>query len=959
MDTHKRMWVAVSVILILSMLAIPGFTGAAAQGPEPIKLRVQTPHYQLDASGPRVPGYLQDRTPGAPMLPVYQTVVELPAGGEWRLEIATPGAQMLAAVDAIPAAAEPDPAREAPRTSSNVDELPAEPALIVRPDPAIYSSDAFYPSEPVIAGEVQWQRGSRFVPLRVYPFQYNPVSGALRYLPDISIEITIAPDTDAASSGASGLSVPDGAQANPPAVNGNALRIYTGQRGMHRLTYSDLSAAGVPLASVNVSTFAMYYLGEQIDIQVVDRNGNGLFNTDDLVVFYAEPYEGRFMTRNVYWFSYGTGGGARMQTRQQTPTGSEPVVTTITQSARVEVDKVYVSEIYRPMDEDHYYDDSLYPNVSQPTVTRTYNLALDDLITTGSATLRARVYGGTVQGAATDQSVALRVNGNSAGVFQWKGQTGNTATQTIPGSWLSSNTAIVLEAALSQLPGFSYYWIYPDWVELTYAARADAEADRIYVEAAPAGANKVEVTGFSSPSVRVYDIRDPRRPVQLTSMQSQPAGGAYTVHFWDADLPNPRYFLATEGGLIAPVAVQPDTPSNWLSPTQNASYIAIVHPDLWNAVQPLLNHRQAEGLAVAKVNVQDIYDEVSYGRVDPAAIKSFLAYAYQNWRSDGSPPDFVLVVGDGHGDFKNAEGSTLKNLIPPYLVHVDPWIGETASDNRYVSIDGPNDRLPEMHIGRISAQNAAEVTNVINKVLAYENSVPSGSWQSKVAFIADDCNDRVGDFNAISELVRQNWLPSQYSFSRTYFRKPVPGDNCPNANYSDPAAMKNAIKNVYNGQNLLLQWFGHGSRFRWGYSDSLFNYADVATLAPNSVWPLVMHYTCYTGYFHNIYMNLQSLAETELNTASRGSVASFAASGQHLGTDELVMNYGINQALLYDRLPRIGQVIDSARYYYFANSPAYLDLIDSSLLFGDPALKVRLPATVVPDHKAYLPFVVR
>ena len=430
------------------------------------------------------------------------------------------------------------------------------------------------------------------------------------------------------------------------------------------------------------------------------------------------------------------------------------------------------------------------------------------------------------------------------------------------------------------------------------------------------------------------------------------------MHFWDADLANPSYFLATEAALLAPASIQADTPSSWQSPSRNASYIAIVHSDLWNAIQPLLDHRQAEGLTVAKVNIQDIYDEFSYGRIDPEAIRSFLTYAYQNWRSDGSPPEYVGLVGDGHYDYNNVEGSTLKNLIPPYLVDIDPWIGETAADNRFVSVDGPDDILPEMHIGRISAQDAAGVTAYVNKVLAYENSALGGSWQRNVAFIADDCNNSVGDFNAISELIRKNWLPAQYSSTTTYFRVPTAGDNCPDANYTDPAAMKSAIKNVYNGQNLLLQWFGHGSRFRWGFSTSLFNYQDIATLAPNTVWPMVMHYTCYTGYFHNVHQNLQSLAETELTTAGKGSVVSFAATGQHLGSDEVVMNQGVNKALFYDRQPRIGQAIDSARSYYFTNSPAYLDLIDSSVLFGDPALKVRGPAIVATDNM-YLPLISR
>ena len=65
------------------------------------------------------------------------------------------------------------------------------------------------------------------------------------------------------------------------------------------------------------------------------------------------------------------------------------------------------------------------------------------------------------------------------------------------------------------------------------------------------------------------------------------------------------------------------------------------------------------------------------------------------------PPRYVLLVGDGHYDFKNVTGTPQLNLIPPYLIPIDPWIGETAADNRYVSVDGTADFMPDMAIGRI------------------------------------------------------------------------------------------------------------------------------------------------------------------------------------------------------------------------------------------------------------------
>jgi hypothetical protein len=952
--THPIIRAACAVFLAAALLLTPQVASSDSSDPAAITLRVQTPTYELTDGGVTVPGYSLNREPGAPMLPVYYELVELPVEGSWDLAFETPGATLLAATSSIPAAPTPDLGLERPLTNADVDELPQEATTVDRPDPAIYGVDAFYPQAVVVAGEEQRQRGRRFLPVQVYPFQYNPATGQLRYAPDVQVTIRVKPGDDKLQAAAPGQ-VSD---VNPPASSGNAARIYTAGRGMHRLTYTNLVAAGVPLATTPVSNFAMYYLGQPIDIQVIDRNGNDRFDADDLVVFFAEPYQGRYMTRNVYWFAYGASGGGRMGSRGTPITGSEPVVTQVTQIARLEVDKVYQSQINLPAGQDRYFDEALYPSAAagRPVTARNYTLPVDDPVASAPATLRVRLYGGVAQAPDPDQSVAISVNNAAASVHQWEGVGGYTATASVPGSRLTApSSQIRLEAALSQLPLLAYYWIHPEWLELSYTAIADAENDRIGIEAAPAGANHLVVTGFTIPGVHVYDVRDPRRPVELTTVDPQQDGATYTIHFWDVDLPDPTYELATESALLAPVAVEADTPSTWRSPGHDAAYIAIAHSDVWSAVQPLLNYREAEGLPVARVNIQDVYDEFGYGRVDPEAIREFLGYAYHNWNDSGDPPEFVLLAGDGHHDFKGVEGSTLKNMIPPYLAHIDPWIGETAADNRYASVDGPDDFLPDMHIGRISAQNSTEMMNAVNKILAYEQSAPAGPWRENVTFVADSCNDPVGDFNAISELVRQKWLPRVYTANKLYYRIVQPNDNCPNANFTDPAAMRAAINSAYNGQNLLIQWFGHGSRFRWG-SVSLFNTTDVVALPQTNVWPMVMHYTCYTGYFHNVYQNRQSLAELELLSAGKGSVVSFAATGQHLGTDELVMNYGVNKALFYDRLPRIGQVIDAARYYYYANSPTYMDLIDSSVLLGDPALKTRV---LTQSFSTFLPAVRR
>lgn len=933
-----RVWQLIPAVLVLSLAALASGeqTLVAAPPDEPalISLRVQTPRFELDRGGVRVAGYARHDVPGAPALPVWSTVVELPHIGRWEVTYKSVEARALDEQVVVPPAPVPPGAPLGPRGSFPGGELPAAVASVARADPAIYARDAFYPASPVVSGNVQWQRGRRLLALRVFPFQYNPASKTLRYHPDLRIAIRVAPGGPRPQDGP-----PDGAARPARLAHGrSALRLRTGARGFYRLTYDDLFAAGVPLTTADPATFAITFLDEPVDIQVTGA-GDGRFDPGDLVIFYAEPYQGRYEDHNVYWFIEGGEPSPRMAVREVVQTGREPVVTQITQTLHVEFDREYRSLSLRPRDADHWFDAPLSVNASTPTATVTYTLDLDDLVPVGDVILRAAVHGGTDQDPTGDQSVAIRLNGHAAGTFQWEGATDFVATAAVPGAWFDSpSNQLTLEAALSQFPpeqGLSYYWISPDWVEVTYPAAAHAEGDRFFIEEAAQGAKELVVSGFSLESggaVSVFDVRDPRHPVQLSPVQSERSGAEYVLHVWDTDRPAAAYFMTSVAALAPPLAIEPDTPSNWRAPDHAYDYIAIVHRTLSEAIQPLLDHRSAEGLRVARVDVQDIYDEFSGGRVDPEAIRSFLSYAYHRWNHGTAPPAYVLLVGDGHYDFTGVSGTRLPNLIPPYLMSVDPWLGETAADNRYVSVDGPDDYLPDMHIGRLPARDAADVIAVVDKIIAYETGAPGGSWQQRVVFVADDFDDEAGDFHSLSDEARVNWLPPAYDDRAIYYRRDAAsGDE-----------MRAAIKSAFDDGPLLLQWFGHASRFRWG-SVSMFNIFDPPSLAANSRWPLTVTYACWSGYFINLANDRQSLAETLLLTPERGSIADLSPSGLHLGEALIFLNQGITAAIFQDRVERLGEAVDAGKLSFFATSSVWHDVIDTSILFGDPALRLRLP----------------
>ncbi len=939
----KRLLLSVFVLFVLACLgtATNSVPTTLADEAQPsiveIPVRVQTPAYKVTADGVSVEGYQSNTVPGAPNLPVWSTLVELPATGSWQVSYRSVGAHAVDGQVEVPSVAVPDWTGGLP-SLTNGETVPSTVPVTERPDPTIYQRDALYPTAPVVIGEEQWQRGKRLLVLRAFPFQYNPQTRSLLHHPDLQIVVRVSPAEVADVP----LRAPE-TLINSPAVGqgiSGAVRLYTQARGLFKVTYEALQGAGVPVSTLTPATLAMSYLGQSVDIQVVGEE-DGQFNPGDFVLFYAEPYTGRYMKENVYWLSYGGAAGARIAHRSVTPSGTEPIVDKVPQLARVERNTIYMSTFHRPNDADHWFDSAMIVTGAS-TVSRIYALTLDDYLTEGNVTVQVQFHGTYDNAVNPDHSVKVYLNSHLLGTYQWNGAIDYLVSATAPASWLDgSPNQLKFEAALSQFPVGSApptYTVYPDWAEVTYTARADAEENRILLDRVAEGSNKVVVSGFTTSAtdpLRVFDLRDPRHLVQLDSVTVVDNGGTSTAHFWDQPLPNPSYALSRSSALLAPIRIEADTASTWQGPGNAYDYIAIVHPSLWDAVQPLLDHRAAEGMRVAKVNLQDVYDEFSYGRLDPEAIRSFLSNAYFNWNQGEAPPQYVLLVGDGHIDFKGFTTTTLPNLLPPYLLDIDPWIGETAADNRYVSVDGPNDYLPDMAIGRLPARNAADVSAIVNKILAYETTAPSGAWQSRVVYVADNYADAAGNFHDLSNQIRDNWLPPAYDDPTIYYNSGVDLDT--------GEEMRTAIKGAFNNDALMVQWFGHGSIYRWGGAASMFNTFDPVTLNTSVELPLSVSYACWTSYFIGTYNNWQSLGEQLVLEPGKGSVADIGPTGLHIGGSLLTLDQGLTQAIFQDRIDRVGVALSTAKTYYFTNNSSWHDLIDTSILLGDPATRLRLP----------------
>ncbi len=168
---------------------------------------------------------------------------------------------------------------------------------------------------------------------------------------------------------------------------------------------------------------------------------------------------------------------------------------------------------------------------------------------------------------------------------------------------------------------------------------------------------------------------------------------------------------------------------------------------------PLLGLRQSQGLTALAVPIEQIYSEFGHGETRPDAVRDFLEHAYHHW---GTPPRYVVLLGDGTFDFKDYLGWGVQNQVPPF-----PWKSNyiwTASDPAYASVNG-DDLLPDLAIGRLPALNLEEARVMVEKIVAYETE--GFGLGGRAVLIADRPDPRAGDFVANAEEIAATLLSGQ------------------------------------------------------------------------------------------------------------------------------------------------------------------------------------------------------
>ncbi len=656
-----------------------------------------------------------------------------------------------------------------------------------------------------------------------------------------------------------------------------AVKLSVNQDGWYRVTRADLVAAGLN-ANADNARLQLYLNGEEQPIKV---------GTDGTVEFYGRRLEAPTTDKGVYWLIEGTTPGQRIQMLPTLPAVGQMATgfpMTVERRDRV----IYFSSLQNG-DASNIFG----PIVGSQTASQSLQLRHPNAAASAPAQLEVALQGITAQ----NHLVSVSINGQQVGVVSFTGRAHTVWQTPVPMSALVEGANLV---TLTRMNGEGDTSLV-DYVRVTYARTYEAEANQLACTV-QAGST-VKLGGFTTDDIHVFDVSDALQPREL-NVTAEPDGQGFAVSFEAAQAARLVAFTGSSP-MQQPAAMVANEPSAWNSLPNGAGMVVITHRDFRQAVEPLAAHRRAQGLSVAVIDVEDIYDEFSFSAHGPQAIKDFLDWTRQHWSNS---PQYVLLVGDSSWDARNELGLSQSEFVPTRLI--DTAFMETASDDWLADFN--NDGIAEMAVGRLPVKTAAQAATIVQKIIGYD----------QLRF-----DPRRG-----AMLVADNGFESASQDIEAAIPQRMPVQMINRSSASD-SVIRQQILNGINAGPRIVNYYGHGSVQVWTGAGLLQN-SDAPNLTNGGKLAVFTLMNCLNGYAHDAYID--SLGEALLKAENGGAVAVWASSGYTESGGQTQINRQLYQQVFTNSAVRLGDAIRSAK-----GATMNGDVRRTWVLLGDPSMRVK------------------
>ncbi len=807
--------------------------------------------------------------------------------------------------------------------------------------------------------EIGYERGLPKVIVTMVPVVFNPSKGVFEKITEF--EIVIQYGTGARTAASFGKK-PSYATASVLAT-GEWVKIGVVNTGVHAISKQYLRSVGVNPDAINPQTIKIYGHGAGMLPQknsinryddlaqmaiFVDGEGDGVFNESDVVLFYGQSQKdvwryntstGIFRHENniysdttYYFFTYGGAAGKRIAT-------SAPAGTATYQTSSGDIKYYYETDAVNLIKSGRIWLGEEFDK----TLTKDFSLSFPSLIPSEplrfTSSVVARSFS-TSNFFVTVNNQSLITHSIPAISGKYDGAFASDADG-LKSAIFNSGPQININYTFNQTSPGAVGWL--DYFEITGRAQLSLSAPQlVFTDARTITPGRVsEFSIASSVPANIWDVTD---PVNIANI---PSSFANNVVKFSSRTDSLKTYTAFSGSLyFTPSSGQKMANQN-LHALQPADLLIITHPQFMNEAAVLAEfHRNHSSLRVNVVNIQEIYNEFSSGSQDVSAIRDFVRMMYMRAPSAADKPKYLTLFGRASYDYKyRLAGNT--NYIPTFasINSLDP-VGSYNSDDYFGLLDDnegkweseidANNEILDIAIGRLPAQDIAQASVMVSKIIKYATTGDLNDWRTKIVFVADDedggihtsqadglANYAIGNFKNYN--VRKIFIDAYREELGTGGQR-------------NPVAQQEIVRSVEQGA-LIVNYTGHGGEVGWA-EERILNTDDINGWQNGLKLPLFVTATCEFSRFDDPART--SAGEMVLLNPNGGGIALF--------TTVRLVNSGSNLALNTAFYTRVG--LDSASLLQpkamgeilRLTKNDYIDLNTRNFaLLGDPALKLSLP----------------
>lgn len=747
---------------------------------------------------------------------------------------------------------------------------------------------------------------------------------------------------------------PKPVKSNSLLSSGKWIKISTDKTGIHKITYAELQSWGLTNLS-NISVWGnggkqLPYMNNQdspddlnsIPIYI-EKGVDEIFNQDDYILFYAEgaktlsynstvgmwteaqhPY-----TKEIYYFL------TTDQSQNTIKTAPEPTGAV-----------TYTTDAYDAIVTFEENDTNLiksgrewFGETFDLITNRSYNTKLSnpEIGSTLKIWLRAAAR------SSSSSSFTLKANSSSIGYLNLNSViigddlvdiasvNSQVYTSTIPDGNLA------LDLTYNKSNSSSVGWL--DFITVNARQKLNyQDSQLLFRDSKSVGAGNISQFNILNvnQSTKIWDVSNINATKQISTLLS---GNSLSFKQTTDSL---KQFVLFEPNNALSVKFIGNVTNQNLHGLNQPDMVIVTHSNFISQAKELASiHQEKDGLSVAVVTNEEVYNEFSSGNPDVCAIRNLMRMLYQRASNDNEYPRYLLLFGDGSYDNLSTKSSNT-NFILTY--QSDRSINQTQSyvtDDFFGLLDeteGEASGLLDIGIGRFPVKTTEEADLVLEKIKQYVSTDNIGDWQSKLCFIGDDedNNTHIQDANTLADYISTNH--QEYNVQKIFFDAYKQEITSAGASYPD---VTNAINSTINNGTLLVNYTGHGNE-RWFAHEKVIMLDDVKSWKNFNSLSLFITASCEISRFDDY--NLTSTGEWILLSPNGGGIALLSTTRVVYSNPNYVLNYNFLKNLF---------VRNSTDNSYYALGD--LVKITKNLsgtgynkrnfsLLGDPALKLRNPS---------------